>query len=605
MAVAAKIARSQTDAKASTKQPRQARGKRAKSAAQSTATVHRKPLGDEEANRRSGLLAGGAGVQRKALPEEEQVQRKALPDEEKVQRKALPEEEQVQRKALPEEEKIQRKVIPEEEKIQRKPEDYLDDKKKAQVAAAGKNIQAASFISSPEDASEREADRVADAVTAPRAAGSPPVGRSIMRASRKDAGGEGPPVAAANDNVEAKIKAAAVGGKPLSKKTRALLEPRFGADFGEVRIHDDDQAGKLSSRIGARAFTYGRHVFFNAGQYQPDTPSGQKLLAHELTHTIQQRAAVQRKYDGLTSGPKVSESTGTQASRLGISDALDYFADAAYNIPGYRMFTIMIGINPINMREVEATTANILRAIVEFLPGGGLITTVLDQWGIFETVGTWVDEQLKTLGISGTSTKAALDEFIDSLGWSDIFDLGGVWDRAVSIFSTPIDRVIAFIGSLFTQILEFVQQAVLAPLAALVSETEGYALLTQILGFDPITGEPVERTAEGIVGGLLTLAGQEELWNNIQEANALDRIWEWFGTALDSLIALVMGIPDRFIEALATIEITEFLDLPAAIVKVLGVFANIVIDFGAWILETVFTLLTIIIDVVAPGLMGY
>ncbi len=583
MAVAAKISRSQTDAKASSMQPRQAKTKRAKSAVQSRATVHRKPLGDEEANRRSGLLSGGAGVQRKALPEEEQVQRTALADEEQVQRKA----------------------VPEEEKVQRKPEDYLEDKKKAQTAAADKNIQAASFISSPEDASEREADRVADAVTAPRAASSPPVGRSIMRALRKDGGGEGPPVAAANDNVEAKIKAAAVGGKPLSKKTRTLLEPRFGADFSEVRIHDDDQAGKLSSRIGARAFTYGRHIFFNAGQYQPDTPSGQKLLAHELTHTIQQRAAVQRKYDGLTSRPKVSESTGTQASRLGISDALDYFADAAYNIPGYRMFTIMIGINPINMREVEATTANILRAIVEFLPGGGLITTVLDQWGIFETVGTWVDEQLKTLGISGTSIKAALDEFLDSLGWSDIFDLGGVWDRAVSIFSTPIDRVITFIGSLFTQILEFVQQAVLSPLAALVSETEGYALLTQILGFDPITGEPVERTAEGIVGGLLTLAGQEELWNNIQEANALERIWEWFGTALDSLIALVMGIPDRFIEALATIEITEFLDLPAAIFKVLGVFANIVIDFGAWILETVFTLLTIIIDVVAPGLMGY
>ena len=562
MAVAARKPRPQASVKASVKQPKQVKTKRARTSVQAKTWVQRKPLGDEEESRRSSLLSVGAAVQRE--------------------------------------------VLPEEEKVQRKPEDYLEDKKRARATVGGgESIQAASFISSPEDASEREADRVADAVTAPRAANNPPVGRSIMRAARKDVGGEGPPTEAANNDVEAKIKAAAVGGKQLSKKTRALLEPRFGADFGEVRIHDDDQAVKLSSRIGARAFTYGRHVFFNAGQYQPDTPSGQKLLAHELTHTIQQRAAVQRKYDGLVSGPRINQSTGAQASRLGISDALDYFADAAYNIPGYRMFTILIGINPINMREVEATTANILRAIVEFLPGGAIITTVLDQWSIFDTVGTWVDEQLKTLGISGSSIKASLDEFLDSLGWSDIFNLGGVWDRAVTIFTTPIDRIITFIGALFSKILEFVQQAVLSPLAALVSETEGYALLTQILGFDPITGAPVERTAEGIVGGLLTLAGQEELWNNIQEANAIERIWEWFGTALDSLISLVMGIPDRFIEALATIEIVEFLDLPAAIFKVLGVFASIVIDFGAWILNTVFTLLTIIIDVVAPGLMGY
>lgn len=477
----------------------------------------------------------------------------------------------------------------------------LEEKRKLSDAGKGPRVQRSGFISSVDDPSEREADRVADAVMSSPA---PMVGRATASIHRKEdgsAGDSGSP----DKEVEARIRAAAVGGKPLSRKTRALLEPRFGTDFSAVRVHDDAQSAKLATRIGARAFAFGNHIFFNEGQYQPATAAGQHLLAHELTHTIQQSATVQRKETGPVAGARVSESTGPQASRLGVSDALEYFAEAAYAIPGYRMFTILIGINPINMHEVERSAANILRAIVEFLPGGVLITTVLDQFGVFEEVGAWIEEQLDTLGISGSAIKTAIDEFLDSLGWRDIFDLGDVWHRAKRIFTDPIDRIITFVGSLFGKVLEFVQKAVLAPIAALVAETEGYTLLTQILGFDPITGDPVERSAEAIIGGLLTLAGQEELWQNIQEANAIERIWEWFQGALEGLIALVSGIPDRFVEALQTIEITEFLDLPAAILKVLGVFGSIVIDFGAWILNTVFTLMTIIIDVVAPGLMGY
>ncbi len=56
--------------------------------------------------------------------------------------------------------------------------------------------------------------------------------------------------------------------------------------------------------------------------------------------------------------------------RLGVGDALDYFADKANLIPGFRMFTIVLGVNPINMSRVERSAANILRAVVEFIPGG-------------------------------------------------------------------------------------------------------------------------------------------------------------------------------------------------------------------------------------------
>ncbi|WP_247828958.1 eCIS core domain-containing protein [Arthrobacter antioxidans] len=80
------------------------------------------------------------------------------------------------------------------------------------------------------------------------------------------------------------------GGRPLDPATRAYFESRFGADFGTVRIHDDADAAQVASSVNAEAFTQGRHIFFNSGRYAPAGTSGRRLLAHELTHVIQQGA---------------------------------------------------------------------------------------------------------------------------------------------------------------------------------------------------------------------------------------------------------------------------------------------------------------------------
>lgn len=77
-------------------------------------------------------------------------------------------------------------------------------------------------------------------------------------------------------------------GQPLDTATRSLMEPRFGHVFSGVRIHTDTKAAEAAQAINALAFTVGRDVVFGAGQYVPGTSSGQRLLAHELTHVIQQ-----------------------------------------------------------------------------------------------------------------------------------------------------------------------------------------------------------------------------------------------------------------------------------------------------------------------------
>ncbi|ABI57088.1 eCIS core domain-containing protein [Alkalilimnicola ehrlichii MLHE-1] len=81
------------------------------------------------------------------------------------------------------------------------------------------------------------------------------------------------------------------GGRPLPEDLRAFMEPRFGQDFSAVRIHTDDEAARLSEAIHAHAFTLGEHIAFNRGAFRPDSRDGRRLIAHELTHVVQQRSA--------------------------------------------------------------------------------------------------------------------------------------------------------------------------------------------------------------------------------------------------------------------------------------------------------------------------
>jgi outer membrane protein OmpA-like peptidoglycan-associated protein len=77
-------------------------------------------------------------------------------------------------------------------------------------------------------------------------------------------------------------------GQPLDAATRAVLEPRFGHDFSRIRIHTDAQAADSARAVNALAYTVGEDVVFGRGQYRPESSDGQRLIAHELAHTIQQ-----------------------------------------------------------------------------------------------------------------------------------------------------------------------------------------------------------------------------------------------------------------------------------------------------------------------------
>src|SRR5665811_1226806 len=90
-------------------------------------------------------------------------------------------------------------------------------------------------------------------------------------------------------------------GQPLDTSTRAVMEPRFGHDFSRVRVHANSKATESANAVSALAYTVGQNVVFGEGQYAPGTRAGQKLLAHELAHVVQQSD------NGIGSGIKLGD----------------------------------------------------------------------------------------------------------------------------------------------------------------------------------------------------------------------------------------------------------------------------------------------------------
>lgn len=260
-----------------------------------------------------------APVQRQtdgAREEEEPVQRQAegaQEEEEPVQRQAegaQEEEEPVQRQtegAPEEEEPVQRQiegVSEEEEPVQRQAEGAQEDEEPVQRAEKEDEepVQAKSAEPKPEPPGTETKPLVKEEeerLPIPKPAASVP--KSLdNRLKAKVVNTEEESVQARVSTTGTPVPSAGFGsqlhdskgnGSPLPTPVRTFMESGIGADFGSIRIHTDHQAASMNREINAKAFTHGSDIYFNNGQYNPATNEGKHLLAHELTHTVQQGAA--------------------------------------------------------------------------------------------------------------------------------------------------------------------------------------------------------------------------------------------------------------------------------------------------------------------------
>ena len=146
-------------------------------------------------------------------------------------------------------------------------------------------------------------------------------------------------------DLESVIQSAQGRGQPLSDSVRQPMERAFGADFGGVRLHTNGQADSLNRSIQARAFTTGQDVFFRQGEYRPGSSEGKGLLAHELTHVVQQ---TKRKYDqyNLKSRNINVTALGEQISR-------------SFRIRGSTSYETTVHNHLDNLRENSPTAENL------------------------------------------------------------------------------------------------------------------------------------------------------------------------------------------------------------------------------------------------------
>jgi hypothetical protein len=189
----------------------------------------------------------------------------------------------------------------------------------------GARLASSLQIDPPTSALEREADSVADelseAETQTAAAGAP-------GASGDDGGSAGGAPHGAGSGSPGAVKPlptrggsgrlpGGAAGRALDSQVRPRLEERFGFDLSRVRIHSDVEAGRLSAEVGARAFTHGQHIYFASGAYQPAAKAGAWLLAHELTHVVQQ--ANGRVHSAVSTAASVQAKCNCSAAGNGAS----------------------------------------------------------------------------------------------------------------------------------------------------------------------------------------------------------------------------------------------------------------------------------------------
>ncbi len=174
---------------------------------------------------------------------------------------------------------------------------------------AGK-LQAALKIGQPNDTYEQEADRVTDQVMRMP---TPLLSRKCSSCAKEEELNirRKPESSVSASSLPSNFVSSLGAGQPLDRTSRDYFEPRFGTDFSQVRVHTGQQAAQSAGSINALAYTLGNNVIFGAEQYRPETMQGKRLLAHELTHVVQQSPVVRRKDDEmglrLTTGQFISD----------------------------------------------------------------------------------------------------------------------------------------------------------------------------------------------------------------------------------------------------------------------------------------------------------
>jgi len=518
-------------------------------------------------------------------------------------------------------------------------------------------LQAKLNISSPDDPHEREADQVADSVMrmpvqrsvtgsinrASLKPGITPINRAISAEISRDSLKPGEQLihrdslkpgnesiqrkadastSISSNTTENKINAKLGQGDKLPATVRESMEARFGHDFSEVRIHSDNEAAELSQNIEAKAFTVGNDIFFASGQFEPNSDEGQRLLAHELTHVVQQSGAgntgvaqqkIQRfSFRGAWDAVSGAVSSAVEFVGDSISAGLDWIKEhlsgLVSSMPGYSLLAVMLGEDPITGAAVARTGRNFIEAGLDVIPNGAVLKAKLEEKGALAEAASWLDEQIAILEFSPSAILRSLGNFFSGLSLSDIASPAAVFSRLKNIVVPPIVRLATFAITVASKLLEIVKNYILDNLVTFVKEqTRAYPLLTVILGKDPITDEQVDRTPIALLRGfmLLSESGEEQL-RQMEESGSLQRAADWVNGALERLNITWDIIKQIFINAWEAITFQSVFPNPlVAFTRIVNIIAPPALRIINFVIEVALKVLGFIKDALISRLVSF
>ncbi len=292
----------------------------------------------------------------------------------------------------------------------------------------------------------------------------------------------------ASSDLQSQLNSSKGGGSTLPDDTKSSMESGFDADFSNVRIHTGTQANEMNSELGARAFTHGSDIYFNKGEYNPNTTSGQHLLAHELTHTVQQGAVVrqkpkqsyhqtQPKIQGLFgriwsaaksvgkaawSGVKKAGSAVVKAVSKGVDWILGKISPILKRIPGYTLLTVILGKDIITGDQVDRNGPNLIKGFIGLVPGGHDLWMKLEESKMITDAFSWLNGEITKLGLSWSAIKTAFKTAVSSISVTDVFSPLEAFNTKIKpIFAPILAKILTLSKKVVKKVAEFVLEGFL------------------------------------------------------------------------------------------------------------------------------------------------
>jgi hypothetical protein len=333
-------------------------------------------------------------------------------------------------------------------------------------------------------------------------------------------------------------------GEPLRADLRQTVGATLGMDFQNIRLHHDAQTAAVADNLGAKAFTRGDDIYFNQGEYNPDTTAGRHLIAHELTHVKQQRmipglqyqlqeSAARDRYEreadavadqvvgAATPAPlqasaihdgsgSITRPAGVQCKATGDSGwILRKVGKLLRNIPGYDILSLVIGRDPITGQAVKRDGFAFVKAIVGLIPGGKRILAGLEKANVISRVVSWFKAEFQKLNISFQTIRSLFSRAWKSLSALDLFNRSEAFAKIKKVFMAPVNRVRNFIAAAGSKMAEFVFEGALtlagAPVKLIMGVlNKGKGVLKQIFK-DPVGF--LKNLINAVKGGLSNFVG--------------------------------------------------------------------------------------------------